>query len=111
MIDTPELDKIRKVSEASRNISEFLEWARYSGYHITKTQTVQEEREYVFKEGTYEVDVDVEVPVHPEKMLAEYFEIDLNKVEQERQALLKAQAAHNEQHADTYTVHPTPEES
>lgn len=79
--ECPECEKLSAVSKESNTIGNFLEWLHedyvigywdepYGGYT----------REYK--------------PI--EKWLAEYFEIDLDKVEQERRELLKwLQEAHN----------------
>lgn len=104
--ETPELNKMLECNNGRVIIGAFLEWARERGYHFTETVPLMDTRTYLYREGTYEVPVDTEVPIGIEKALAEYFEIDLTKVEEERRALLKAQAALNEKHRTTYTVHP-----
>ena len=85
--DTTELDKIRKVSENSQRIGEFLEWLA--------------EQEIILAEWTgneYNECGDeplMRISQTREQLLANYFEIDLAKAEQERQALLDAIRAGN----------------
>ena len=74
----PECEKMRVVQKQSQAIGEFLEW-------------LQEETDYTIcrfegdehGNGRY-------YPAHVivEKVLAEFFDIDLNKVEEERRAIL-----------------------
>ena len=78
----PELEKLRGVSERSQAIGEFLEWLFGSkNYHIAK----------YLGEEEYEDDEDELVPVHIdiEKLLAEFFGIDLAKAEEERREILE----------------------
>ena len=60
---TPELDKMQAVHDQSQAIGEFLDWAVAKGR--------------------------VEVTGSVEKLLAEYFKINLDRCEQERQMILK----------------------
>lgn len=62
-METPECDKLSKISDVSQSIGAFLDW-------------IQEE---------YGVDL----PKDINSLLSEYFEIDLNKVEEEKQAILE----------------------
>lgn len=74
-VKTPELDKMAKVKDKSQAIGSFLDWLQQEK-EVRLTQLVG----------------DNYVPFHfsMESLLAEYFEINLNKVEKERQALLAA---------------------
>lgn len=76
-IPCPECEKLAAVSKESQPIGVFLEW-------------LQGERGIVLAE--YDDDEEDLVPVHIriENLLAEFFEIDLNKVEEERRALLES---------------------
>jgi hypothetical protein len=76
-MNTPELDKMEAVQEQSQTIGEFLEWLNGKGISLCKLGTADWEQNFHF-------------PIHDstEKLLAEYFDIDLNKVEQEKQVLL-----------------------
>lgn len=88
MIDTPELNKRLAVRKESQIIGEFLEWATSNGYHFTKTVILTAESPSLFSDKVHEYDVPHERPVAIEDALADYFEIDLDKVEQEQRALL-----------------------
>jgi len=89
---TPECDKLLKVSKESQSIGAFLDWL--SG---EKNLTVCEEHEHddtcygkddirmcESNDGGY-----VPASLNIEKLLAEYFEIDLDKVEKERRKILE----------------------
>jgi len=67
--ETPELEKMRGVREESQKIGRFLDWLRGEGLEVCK----------VGGEPFY---------LSIEQLLAKYFEIDLEKVEEERRALL-----------------------
>lgn len=73
---TPELDKMLAVKERSQAISEFLEWLG----------TTNEPISFCF----YDADRDeyMTIPQSTKQLLAEFFGIDLNKCERERQQLL-----------------------
>lgn len=88
-METPECDKLSKINDEGDNqtIGAFLEWAGENGYHFTKTVTLMDERTYLYREGTYEVPVDVEQPVNIQDVLAHFFGIDMDKVRAEREAV------------------------
>ena len=75
-IQTPELDKMSKIQDKSQTIGAFLEWLGYRDPELILC----------------EIDNDTEAyyPTYPniEKLLAEYFEINLKKAEEERCAIL-----------------------
>lgn len=79
----PELEKLRQVSDESRAISGFLEWAESKGYRLVKTVTT----EVVDWRGSTTTEED-EVPANVDQALADYFGIDMDKVEAERRELL-----------------------
>jgi len=85
-IETPECDKMLKVQTQSQAIGRFLEW-------------LQDERNLTLAEyGKTRHDSDELFPVRLgiNQLLAEYFNIDLNKVEQEKAAILDGvRAAHS----------------
>ena len=70
----PECDKIVAVHDQSQKLGEFLDWLREQGWELCE----------IWDDGWY--------PIHKpaEQLLAEFFGIDLNKVEAERRALLEA---------------------
>ena len=92
MVETPECNKMLKVRENSQAIGEFIEWLRTEKhYEITETITYTETREHLMSDKTYEVTLERTVPIKQsiERLLAEYFDIDLDKVELERREILK----------------------
>lgn len=76
-----ELEKISAVKDKSQAIGEFLEWARSEGFFLASWQHFGNPE----PEG---YDRLVASNKTTNQWLAEYFEIDLNKAEEERQALL-----------------------
>lgn len=79
--ETPMLEKLRSVRHESQQIGEFLEWLEHQGIHLM-----------TYGEGD-ELSPDYR---GVERLLADYFEIDLVQVEKERQALLEWQQKLNE---------------
>lgn len=89
--ECPECERLHEVAPESQKIGEFLEWLKcHKGLMLAKYHT--------HSDGCYDDDDDRVCgyrsddlePVHnpTEKLLAEYFKIDLDKVENERRALL-----------------------
>jgi hypothetical protein len=78
--EAPECDKMLAVRDKSQVIGEFLDWLGEQGITLAR-----------YTEDT-EVKMDRLVPVYTsiDKILAEYFDIDLDKVEQEKRTILKA---------------------
>ena len=74
----PELDKLEKVSKASHEIGWFLDWLSEHGIALCETKN----QEAFYHEY-------VRVRKSKEQLLADYFEIDLEKVEEEREQLLE----------------------
>ena len=78
--DCPECDKMIAVKNKSQPIGEFLDW-------------LQNEKGFCISEWSGKADENGDeylLPVHKsiEQWIADYFNIDLNKVEQERRAVL-----------------------
>lgn len=98
-----ELKKMEEVREKSQEIGEFIQWLfDTKKYRIAKYLTDEEyesEDNVSYVDGLYEVEQfkrhqigkEELMPIHIdiEKLLAEYFEINLAKVEEERRAILK----------------------
>lgn len=82
-IKTPELNKMAAIRDKSQVVGEFLDWLRNERGITLATFTDDEERG------------DVMVPFHfsTEQLLAEFFDIDLERVERERRLVLKACAS------------------
>ncbi len=83
----PEHEKLQAVRERSQAIGTFLEWLLGTkGFRIAKWMKVPDEDSWA-DEGA-EVDELVQQHIDIEKILAEFYEIDLNKLELEKQAML-----------------------
>lgn len=97
-----ELEKMESVKNQSQTIGEFLDWVFEKGWHLSRYLSKEEYEsdenvdicEPIFKGlkpyrrhrlGEGEL---ISIPINIEKLLAEYFEIDLMKVEEERRELL-----------------------
>jgi len=94
VVSTPELDKLKKIQENSQRIGEFLDWLLH-------------EKHYVIAQ--WEKEIDLLQPAHYdscgliEGLLADYYKIDLKKVESEKQAILTAfQKANKEREAQPH---------
>ena len=88
---TTELDKMKKVSEESQSIGNFLDWCFQKGWFFCK---VHEHVEGCYdkkerKSCGYTTDRPEQVFVNIEKLLAEYYDIDLDKCEKERIKILE----------------------
>ena len=71
-----EHEKLQKIQEQSQLCGEFLEWLSGQGYVLARWG---------------EDDLLYSVRAPRDKLLAEFFEIDLDKLEQEKQQLLEEQ--------------------
>lgn len=82
-LKTPELNKMAAIRDKSQVIGEFLDWLHNERGLTLATFIDDEDRGEVM------------VPFHfsTEKLLAEFFEIDLDRIEKERRLVLKACAA------------------
>lgn len=88
MLKTPELNRMKAVQSQSQAIGAFIEWLGNNklticqhddgNWHYTETG----EKDYRNLEGYYPDRRNIE------RILADYFEIDLDKVEKEKSALL-----------------------
>jgi hypothetical protein len=78
MNDYPEHDKLSAVKDKSQAIGEFLEWLDYE-----KNYSVCSLTEGRNGDGEYSP-----IFTSTEKLLAEFFNIDLNKLEQEKRKML-----------------------
>jgi hypothetical protein len=92
-VSMPECEKLATVQDQSQAIGEFLEWLQQEKhYEIMETRKFVETFEHMMKPGTYTAEVERTVPIRAstEHLLAEFFGIDLNKVDLEKRALLKS---------------------
>ena len=89
-----EHDKLSEISAQSQSCGEFLDWLRDEKSAVLyQWAEWEEEREYGWpskKRGTYSVKIEKYVPFSYSitKLLAEFFEIDLKLVEDEKEAML-----------------------
>ena len=78
-MDTPELDKMLKVKEQSQICGEFLDFLK-SKYDMFDRKIPRDDPYYPIGSSDY---------VNNEKLLAEFFGINLEKAEKEKHALLE----------------------
>lgn len=78
MVKTPECDKMLKVQDESQAIGAFLDWLQSE-----RRLTLCEANDRTFENSFIPARIGIE------DLLAEYFKIDLNKVEKERRAILE----------------------
>lgn len=89
----PEIDKMHEVKDRSQAIGEFLEWLlnekdwTLAAYHEHTEQCYDGERYPKCGIRSNEL---WQVQYSTEKLLAEYFEIDLRKVDDEKRAILES---------------------
>lgn len=82
-VETPELNRQKEIIDSgqAKAVQEFLDWLRQEkGYVLARYEKVDGYRE----EQLFDVYPD------PERLMADHFGIDLNKIESERRALLDA---------------------
>lgn len=75
MSDYPEHDKMAKIADKSQKIGEFLDW-------------LNSEKDIELKRWSEEHDEYVSVFTSTTVLLAEFFDIDLTKIEAEKRAML-----------------------
>jgi hypothetical protein len=80
-IPTPELEKQHDVIEsgASQTLTDFYDWLCEKGFVIAEYVKFEEYRDKQL----------VPTFVRPEKLFADFFDIDLDKIESERRAILE----------------------
>lgn len=76
---TPTLDKMHHIKEKSHAIGDFLEWLSWEKQITLGKWGEKEKGEESFYPHVYSI----------EKLLAEYFDIDLNEAEKEKRAILE----------------------
>ena len=74
----PEAEKLVKVSEKMQEVGEFMEWLGQRGIFLYEWQAKLGSTPEGFKP--------IEQPI--ERLIAEFYDIDMNKVEDERRALI-----------------------
>jgi hypothetical protein len=78
----PEHTKLKAIQPQSQKVGEFLEWLQTQSWEITKYSRNGEEYLPIY--------------LSTEEILAKFFEIDLNKIETEKRAMLDEQRKLNE---------------
>jgi hypothetical protein len=97
--DYPEHQKLQAVKDKSQAIYDFVEWLNQKGYAICeKVEYEKEEFRLTDKEAKqWKIGWDwMRANLNFEKTLAEFFDIDLNKLEAEKRALLDYLREQNE---------------
>ena len=86
---TPELDKQSKIIHSGKaaTVQEFYDWLRDEKKWVLARYVEEDER---FEGDEIYGEQPVPVFVQPEELMAEFFGIDLKKIESERRALLDA---------------------
>jgi hypothetical protein len=84
LVPTPECDRMLAVKKESNSIGQFLDWLETNNYVI----------------GEYEGGQLFSINKSFEKLLAEYFKIDLKKVDKEKRAILQALHDWDKEHPD-----------
>ncbi len=91
VMKTPELDKMVKVREQSQAVGEFLDWLLYEK-NVTLCEMHQHSKGCENSDGEVECELreDEYIPFsfQIQELLAEYFDIDLEKVDKERRKIL-----------------------
>lgn len=77
MSEYPECEKMTEVHEESQSIGAFLEWAQEQGFELCIVNETTSRNHFI------------PIRMSMEELLAKYFEIDLTKVEIERQQMIK----------------------
>lgn len=77
-VDTPILDRMLEIQEDSQLCGEFLEWLQHKYAMFDKR--VPRDEVFFCGEGDY---------INKKELLAEFFEIDLEESEKEKEELLK----------------------
>lgn len=76
----PEHEKLQNVKEESQFVGSFLDWAQSQGYFLAMRMDNEDD------DGPAEMTV--KVPKRIEELLAEYHDIDLKKLEEEKRHML-----------------------
>src|SRR5690348_13372218 len=90
----PEHEKLAKISDKSQACGEFLDWLRQEkGYFLMEEREFTEEREtgspfLTPEKYSYTWTDEVMVSASTEKLLAEFFDIDQDKIDDEKRQML-----------------------
>lgn len=88
-VPTPELDKQLEIVRSGKagTVQEFIDWLLDEKHYVLARYVPEDER--TDDDGIYG-EQPVAVFIQPEQLMANFFGIDLNKIDQERRALLEA---------------------
>jgi hypothetical protein len=75
----PEHEKLKNIQEESELCAEFLEWLQYRYDLIDRHEKFEE----------HYVQRGYSSPINKEKLLAEFFDIDLSEIEKEKQKMIE----------------------
>jgi hypothetical protein len=95
MPQTPELDRQNEIIKSGKagTIQDFIDWLRDEKHYVLARYVPDEER---FDGDRIFGDQPVAVHVPPLELMADFFGIDLNKIDQERRAILEEIQRRNE---------------
>jgi hypothetical protein len=79
MADYPEHEKLKKISDKSQTVGDFLEWLNSQGLHLCEWVDSRYAGEGEFSSANKNTD----------DLLAEFFEIDQAKLEEEKRELIQ----------------------
>lgn len=99
----PEHEKLQAVKDKSQAIGEFIEWLQ-STKHYVIAQWQQIDPDTEPGEAEAEDQMLFRASFSIETLLAEYFKIDLGKLEQEKQAMLESLRQLNQKDADAQQI-------
>jgi hypothetical protein len=94
--ETPNLDKALKIQETSQGIGEFLDWlATEKHYYLSEDvkRTILANTTFVGKD--FEIVESMPIRTPKERLLAEFFGIDYDEMNNEKEAVLKYVRNHN----------------
>ena len=83
----PEHNKLRAIADKSQTVGEFLEWLGEQGLTVCRFQELTRHSDEL---GDYSPEGYYPARTSREKLLAEFFDIDLDKIEAEKRAMLDA---------------------
>lgn len=92
---TPELDRLLAVAPFSQHVGDFLDWLAQEGFVLAKHACPHGNLDHLDCEESKYCRRGDETPVlwaqhvNPEATLAAFYDIDLNKIEAERRAVLE----------------------
>ena len=100
-VGTTMLDKMLAVKEQSQTIGEFLDWIMYeTDYCLMEERTFVDDRGVEFGMGEREVKEWLPARISIERLLAKYFDIDLDQAHKEQDAELKQLIKLNKERAE-----------